>query len=92
MTNVIIISKRQIFFMKYTYIGDRHTDPHLKGMTCEAVRNDSGKCIRGKNGNMLVRFYNGNTCVVVARLLRKLPDAVIAYQDINPGVIIIERA
>jgi hypothetical protein len=55
---------------KYRYIGDRFTDPALKGQLCQAVE-VSGKCIRGKNGNMLVQFGNKKV-VVVARLLRKV--------------------
>ena len=56
--------------MNYCYLGDRNTDPIWKGRSCTAIRKDSGKCIRGKNGNMLVQF--GETkVVVVARLLRK---------------------
>jgi hypothetical protein len=58
--------------MTYTYLGDRFTDPQLKKQTCEAVRNAKGKCIRGKNGNMLVRFEGGRVVNVVARLLRKI--------------------
>lgn len=54
----------------YIYLGDRNTDPALKNRPCTAVHCSKGKCIRGKNGNMLVSF--GNTLhVVVARLLRK---------------------
>lgn len=53
----------------YTYLGDRHTDPQLRGKICSAVRNGKGKCIRGK-GNMLVEF-DGMKTVVIARLLRK---------------------
>lgn len=47
------------------------TDPKFKGQPCEAVRQENGKCIRGKNGNMLVSF-NGLPVVVIARLLRKI--------------------
>lgn len=54
----------------YTYLGDRHTSLSLKGKECSAVRNEKGKCIRGK-GNMLVEF-DGVKTVVVARLLRKI--------------------
>jgi hypothetical protein len=55
----------------YRYQGDRLTDPKYKGQCCEAVRRADGKCIRGRNGNMLVRF--GDTLVVVlARQLRKV--------------------
>jgi hypothetical protein len=56
---------------EYIYLGDRNTGDDLKKMSCSAVRS-KGKCIRGKNGNMLVRFANGKEHVVVARLLRKL--------------------
>lgn len=56
----------------YKYLGDRLTDPELKGQTCQAVRRPDGKCIRGRNGNMLVRFGNGVNAVVIARLLRKM--------------------
>ncbi|GAA4454775.1 hypothetical protein GCM10023189_21690 [Nibrella saemangeumensis] len=57
--------------MIYTYLGDRMTDPDLKGATCSAVRRADGKTIRGKNGSMLVQFENGRTAVVIGRLLRK---------------------
>jgi hypothetical protein len=56
----------------YTYLGDRLTDESLKGQRCEAVRRGDGKCIRGKNGSMLVRFEDGSTHVVLGRRLRKL--------------------
>jgi len=56
----------------YTYIGDRLTDPRLKGQPCEAVRNSRGKCVRGRMGTMLVRF-GAETVNVVGRLLRKQP-------------------
>lgn len=56
---------------EYIYLGDRNTDPRYKKQRCEAVRRN-GKCIRGKNGNMLVRFEDGRMVNVVARLLRKL--------------------
>lgn len=55
----------------YRYIGDRSTDPELKGKECVAVLKSNGKCIRGKNGNMLVAF-EGVPVVVMARLLRKV--------------------
>lgn len=57
--------------MKYRYLGDRFTDPIYKGQICESVRRADGKCIRGKNGNMLVSFA-GRPVVVIARLLRKV--------------------
>ncbi len=55
--------------MSYTYLGDRFTDPFYKKKYCEAVRDPKGKCIRGNNGNMLVRFENGKVVNVVAGLL-----------------------
>jgi hypothetical protein len=55
----------------YIYLGDRHTDPLLKKQACKAVRSNN-KCIRGKNGSMLVSFADGTKHVVTARLLRKV--------------------
>lgn len=55
----------------YIYKGDKLTAPELKGKECMAVRRPDGKCIRGKNGNMLVEF-DGVKVVVLARQLRKI--------------------
>ncbi len=55
--------------MQYKYLGDRLTDPIYKGQLCSAIKRNE-KCIRGKNGNMLVDFC-GRKVVVIARLLRK---------------------
>lgn len=57
--------------MTYKYLGDRLTRPDLKGAHCRAVRRADGKCIRGKNGSMLVEFESGKA-VIIGRLLRKL--------------------
>ena len=57
---------------QYKYLGDRLTDPLFKGQTCSAVRRLDEKCIRGKNGNMLVKFESGKLVVVIARMLRKV--------------------
>lgn len=57
--------------MEYIYKGDRFTDPELKGKSCKAVRRQDGKCIRGKNGNMLVEFDSVQVNVI-ARQLRKI--------------------
>lgn len=59
---------------RYTYLGDRMTDPTLKGQSCTAEMNGD-KCIRGTNGNMLVRFDNGRVANVIGRLLRKVKPA-----------------
>ncbi len=56
----------------YRYLGDRNTEQELKNVYCTAVRNAREKCIRGKNGNMLIQLSNGKKVVVVARLLRKI--------------------
>lgn len=63
--------------MEYKYLGDRFTDTKYKNATCLAVRNKAGKCIRGRNGNMLVEFTAGGRAVIIARLLRKLKPPTI---------------
>lgn len=55
----------------YLYRGDRWTDPQLKGAAVEGVQQANGKCVRGRNGNMLVTF-GGRRVVVVGRQLRKV--------------------
>lgn len=59
--------------VRYTYRGDRLTAPALRGAECRAVRRPDGRCIRGKNGAMLVEFTDGSQHVVLGRQLRKLP-------------------
>ena len=56
---------------EYVYLGDRSTGVLYKGQQCKGVRRADGKCIRGKNGNMLVSFHK-TLVVVQARLLRKI--------------------
>jgi|GEM_PF-915103 len=56
---------------KYVYHGDKLTGKQYKDKRCAAVLRPDGKCIRGKNGNMLVSF-NGTKVVVIARQLRKI--------------------
>ena len=55
----------------YIYRGDRYTDVKYKMQPCSPVLSSTGKCTRGKNGNMLVSFQSG-TVVVLARQLRRL--------------------
>lgn len=57
--------------MDYIYHGDKLTDPELKKQPCKAVRRN-GKCIRGRNSNMLVEFASGVQHVIMARTLRKI--------------------
>lgn len=56
---------------RYIYLGDRWTCPELRGVICRAVLRPDGKCIRGKNGNMLVEMANGERHNVVGKRLRK---------------------
>lgn len=58
--------------MDYKYLGDRMTDPKWKGQSYSAIRRPDGKCIRGRNGSMLVRFEDGTPVNVIGRLLRKI--------------------
>jgi len=58
-------------YPEYKYLGDRFTDLKYKGARCSAIRTIDGKCLRGKNGSMLVSF-DGTPVVVIARLLRKI--------------------
>jgi hypothetical protein len=58
--------------MEYKYLGDRHTDPGMKNIICTAIRRKDGKCVRGKNGSMLVQSSNGKKLVVIGRLLIKM--------------------
>jgi len=60
----------------YIYRGDRYTDVKYKMQVCQPVLTSTGKCIRGKNGNMLVSFRSG-TVVVLARQLRRLDKLVL---------------
>ncbi len=62
--------------MEYIYLGDKLTDARFKRKECAAVRKDNGKCIRGRNSNMLVEFVGGETVVILARLLRKIKQPI----------------
>ena len=66
------ITAKDMDEMDYIYLGDRLTRPELRRMPCRAVRRSDGKCIRGRNGNMLVEFGDVGKCVVLGRLLRKI--------------------
>ena len=55
----------------YIYLGDKFTDPSLKGKECKAVRRSNGKCIRSRMSTMLVSF-DGVIHNVLARRLRKI--------------------
>lgn len=68
----IFIDSMREMFMEYTYLGDRMTDTKFKGKQCKAVRRPDGKCIRGRNGSMLVEFIDGTRVNVIGRLLRKI--------------------
>jgi hypothetical protein len=55
----------------YRYLGDKLTRPDLVGMACDPVRRADGKCVRGRNGSMLVVDVAGCRHVVLGRRLRK---------------------
>ena len=57
---------------EYRYLGDRFTRAELRGAHCRAIRRADGRCIRGRNGSMLVEFAAGLSCVVLGRRLRRL--------------------
>jgi hypothetical protein len=62
--------------MTYRYLGDKLTRPDLKGQRCEWLERSDGKKLVGiKPRNALVRFENGEVCVVLARRLRKIKGA-----------------
>jgi hypothetical protein len=60
----------------YIYRGDKLTDEKYKLRHCVAVRRRDGKCIRGKNGNMLVSI-GGKNVIVPARQLRKTGNKIL---------------
>ena len=55
--------------MRYTYKGDRLTDISIKGMQCDPVRREDGKCIRSRMSTMLVTDGT-EMYIVLARILR----------------------
>lgn len=59
----------------HIYLGDRLTAPEYRDRACTPVRRPDGKCIRARNGNMLVQWADGTRSVVVGRRLRKLTPA-----------------
>ena len=66
----------------YLYRGDRYTDDKYKLQPCSPVLSNAGKCIRGKNGNMLVNFVSG-TVVILARQLRRLDKLSLKETGVN---------
>src|SRR3954454_5854990 len=75
----------------YRYLGDGMTEPALRGARCEAVRRPDGKCIRGRNGNMLVSFA-GRRVVVLARHLRKIKEEEVMTQRFAEIIAAYETA
>lgn len=57
--------------MRYTYHGNKDTDPAIIGMQCDPVRRDDGKCVVSvKMATALVVDQAGNRHVVLRRRLR----------------------
>lgn len=77
----------------YLYRGDRYTDNQYKMQPCYSVLSNTGKCIRGRNSNMLVSFQSG-TVVVLARQLRRLDKLVLkesAGSNLHPKKVISKQ-
>ena len=58
---------------RYTYLGDRMTDPALVGRRCTAVLRADDKCILGRSAMLVLFDGEGAPRVVQRRRLRKLP-------------------
>lgn len=57
---------------RYIYLGDKLAKMgQYVGRQCTAALRQDGKCIRGKNSNMLV-YFDCEPVVVLARMLRKI--------------------
>lgn len=57
--------------MRYTYLGGKDTDPVLKGLQCNPVKNARDKCIVSvKMSTALVIDAQGRKHVVLRRRLR----------------------
>jgi hypothetical protein len=57
--------------MRYTYTGDKMTDPALTGLQCDPVRRADGKCVISISmATALVTDANGKRYVVLRRRLR----------------------
>jgi len=57
--------------MRYVYLGDKLTDPALRGLHCDPVRRPDGKCIVSvKMASALVVDAQGCRYVVARRRLR----------------------
>jgi len=70
---------------KYIYLGDKLARLGCyAGRECTAVLNERGKCIRGRNANMLVAF-DGVQVVVLARMLRKVKQEACGTPQLNAG-------
>lgn len=56
---------------RYTYLGDRHTRPDLRGLQCDPVRRRDGKCVVStKMATAMVEDAAGTRYVVARRRLR----------------------
>lgn len=64
--------------MRYTYLGDRVTDPALRGAQCDPVRRADGLCIVSRLMATQLVIFAGEECarVVARRRLRVNPHQV----------------
>lgn len=61
---------------RYTYLGDRLTDPALVGKHCTAVLRPDGKCIISVRMSTMLVLFDGEThprCVLRRRLRKVTP-------------------
>ena len=61
---------------RYTYLGDKLTDPALVNQPCDPIRRADGRVLRGRNRNAAVRFADGREVVVLGRHLRLTESAI----------------
>ncbi|MBA3872500.1 MAG: hypothetical protein ABI970_12060 [Chloroflexota bacterium] len=70
--------------MRYTYLGNKLTDPTLVGMQCDPVRRADGKCIVSmKMATALVIDERGQRHVVLRRRLRVNKGSANQQQKIH---------
>jgi hypothetical protein len=56
--------------MRYTYLGDRATRPELRGMPCDPIRDERGRCIVSQRFATALVTDGRNFYVVLRRRLR----------------------
>lgn len=71
--------------MRYTYLGDKFSDPELTDQPCEPVLRGDGRCIVA-GSKQLVTFADGTRRLVMRRRLRlNQPPATTPQQGDGEG-------